>query len=44
MIVELLLLAGEQDDLRAGLGHGLDGVPYVGPVDNLLRQVAIVSF
>lgn len=42
MNVKFLLLAGEQDDLRVGLVHGLDGVPDVGPVDNLLGQVATV--
>ena len=40
--VKFLLLAGQQDDLRVGLVHGLDGVPNVGPVDDLLGQVAIV--
>ena len=42
MNVKFLLLAGEQDDLRVGLVHGLDGFPDVGPVDYLLGQVAIV--
>ena len=42
MNVKFLLLAGEQDDLRVGLVHGLDGVPDVGPVDDLLGQVAAV--